>query len=71
MNYQATTNSGTVNARGKDQRELFPVLEDLREALRDKPLQRRSRLAPWYVALGVLMAGGQLTVLALRLFNGA
>ena len=67
VNYQASTNSGTVNTRGDDQRELFPVLEDLREALRDTPLPQRSRLAPWYVAMGALILLSNATLAPLRL----
>jgi hypothetical protein len=69
VNYQAATNSGTVNTRGDNQRDLFPVLEDLREALRERRLQRRSRLAPWYVGLGTLMMVSQLGLLSLRVLN--
>lgn len=70
VNYQATTNSGTVNATGGDQKELFPVLEDLRAALRDKPIDRRSRIAPWYVALGALMMVSQVGLISLRAAAG-
>lgn len=70
INYQATTNSGTVNARGDDQRDLFPVLEDLRSALRDKRLAERSRLAAWYVALGALIILSHAGLTAAGVFAG-
>lgn len=66
VNYQATTHSGTVSLRGDDQKELWPVLADLRGELAGRRLAQRSRLATMYLVLGVLLVASQLSLLALR-----